>query len=159
MKQVSMPLTDSILKNWHGQNSDNSRPVIRLECDPDVPCYDITVDDVALWTWDGDEVVWSCQNAYGEGACLKSTAATANLATYTTAVTTGKPQVFPRLNPLLRLQLTDSLRYYATAYMPSDLTTGYPTTISMTIPPVPTTFYPGATPSSKLLSLTAAGGL
>lgn len=90
-----MPLTDSIFRNWHGQNSDNSRPVIRLECDPDVPCYDITVDDVALWTWDGDEVFWSCQNAYGEGACLKSTAATANLATYTTAVTTGKPQVFP----------------------------------------------------------------
>ncbi|KAF3018474.1 hypothetical protein E8E14_008772 [Neopestalotiopsis sp. 37M] len=129
-----------IFKNWHGQNSVNSRPVIRLECDPDVPCYDITVEDVALWTWEGDNVVWSCENAYGDGACLVATTATKNLATYTTKVTTGKP-------------------YYATSYMPSDLTTGYPTTKSLTIPPVPTTFYPGATPISKLLSLTAAGGI
>lgn len=34
-------------------------------------CYDITLDDVNLWTQDGDYVTWSCQSAYGKGACLQ----------------------------------------------------------------------------------------
>lgn len=113
--------------------------MIRLQCDPDVPCYEITLENVALWTASNDEVEWLCENAYGSGACLGSTA-TEDLAATTSIVTTGKP-------------------YYATSYMSVDLATGFPTNSSFAIPAVPTSFYPGATPSSKLLSLTAAGGL
>lgn len=51
-----------------------------------MPCYDIFVDDVELWTADGDSVTWSCQNAYGEGACLEE-ASDDELATYTSVVT------------------------------------------------------------------------
>lgn len=61
--------------------------MIRLECDPDAPCYDITIDNVNLWTEDGDYVKWSCQNAYGSGACLAEADDTDDLATYTTART------------------------------------------------------------------------
>lgn len=68
--------------------------MIRLECDADVPCYDFTVDNVNLWTEDGNNVKWSCQNAYGSGACLVSAKYTTGLATYTTVSTiTATPYV------------------------------------------------------------------
>ncbi|GME66481.1 Rhamnogalacturonase b protein [Neofusicoccum parvum] len=73
--------------NWRGYNTKNGRPTIRLECDNDVPCYDITVEDVNLWTEEGDYVTWSCQSAYGEGACLHDTGDTDNLSTYSTKQT------------------------------------------------------------------------
>lgn len=71
-------------QNWYGYNTANSRPTIGLEFDPDVPCYDITLSNVNLQTEDGDYVDWTCYNSYGSGACLHSSAATTNLATYTT---------------------------------------------------------------------------
>lgn len=76
-------------QNWHGVTDDNTRLSIRLDCDPDVPCQNITVDEISLWTWDGDYVFWQCENAYGQGACLQSATATTNLPTYTTVVTVG----------------------------------------------------------------------
>ncbi|KAF4304289.1 putative rhamnogalacturonase b protein [Botryosphaeria dothidea] len=56
--------------NWRGYNTDKRRLAIRIECDDHVPCYDITLDDVNLWTEDGDYVTRSWQSAYGKGACL-----------------------------------------------------------------------------------------
>ncbi|KAF2182075.1 glycoside hydrolase family 28 protein [Zopfia rhizophila CBS 207.26] len=135
---IGVQVKNLYYKNWHGYNTVNSRPVIRLECDPDLPCYNITLNNVNLWTADGDYVTWSCQNAYGTGACLRS--ANNGLSTYTSVTTAGKT-------------------YYATSYMPSDLASAFPSTVSFTIPPVPTTFYPDAAPSSKLLSISGPGGL
>jgi rhamnogalacturonan hydrolase len=59
----------------------------------------------------------------------------------------------------MRKRLTVAIRYYATSYMPSDLVSPFPSTTSFTIPPAPTTFYPGATPTSALLKLDGVGGL
>jgi rhamnogalacturonan hydrolase len=59
-----------------------------MECDADVPCYDITFNNVNLWTDDGsDYVTWSCINAYGDGACLQEADDDDDLDTYTTKVT------------------------------------------------------------------------
>ncbi|KAB8216035.1 RGase C [Aspergillus novoparasiticus] len=128
-------------RNWYGENVGNSRPAIRIECDEDVPCYDITLDNVNLWTEDGDYVKWSCANAYGSGACLQEAKDTDDLATYSTAVTvTATPS-------------------YSATRMPGDFTTNPPSTAPFTIPPMPTSFFPGATPISTLLSLSGAGGL
>lgn len=38
--------------------------------------------NINLWTGDGDEVVWSCENAYGSGACLQEADSTDDLETY-----------------------------------------------------------------------------
>ncbi|GME25887.1 Rhamnogalacturonase b protein [Neofusicoccum parvum] len=84
---VGVQLSNLTFKNWRGYNTKNGRPTIRLECDNDVPCYDITVEDVNLWTEEGDYVTWSCQSAYGEGACLHDTGDTDNLSTYSTKQT------------------------------------------------------------------------
>ncbi|KAI9697475.1 MAG: hypothetical protein M1820_007810 [Bogoriella megaspora] len=130
--------------NWHGYNSDNSRPTIRLECDTDVPCYNVTVDNVNLWTSDGSSVKWSCENSFGTGACLRAGDVKADVSAYTSVSTISKA-------PLGRA--------YTTSTMAGDLTTDFPTTKSFTIPAIPTSFYPGQRPSSSLLNLNGAGGL
>ncbi|KAJ0416568.1 pectin lyase fold/virulence factor [Aspergillus carlsbadensis] len=132
-------LSNLTFRNWRGENADNSRPVIRLDCDKDVPCYDITIEDVNLWTEDGDHVEWSCQNAYGSGACLETD--TAKMTRYSTTKTVTK---------------TPS---YSATTMPHDLASALPSDSSFSIPSMPTSFFPGETPISKLLSMTAAGGL
>jgi hypothetical protein len=40
---------------------------------------------------------------------------------------------------------------YSAAKMPNDLTAGFAITASIPIPPIPTTFFPGASPASALL--------
>lgn len=48
--------------------------------------------------------------------------------------------------------MTDNGRSgYAVPKMPDDLSAGFALTASIPIPAVPTTFFPGATPASKLL--------
>ena len=74
-------------KNWKGFNTDNSRPVIRLECDDDYPCTGLSVSDVNLWSAEGGQVTWVCQSAYGTGACLRSGSGGAYAASYTTIKT------------------------------------------------------------------------
>ncbi|PYI30572.1 pectin lyase-like protein [Aspergillus indologenus CBS 114.80] len=125
--------------NWHGLDSDNSRPTIRLLCSANDTCTHIVVDDVALWTDSGDDVTWTCENAYGSGACLESGGHAGD--SYTTTSTISATPA------------------YSTPTMANDLSTPFPFTQSFTIPPVPTSFYPGATPISSLLALTTAGGL
>lgn len=65
---ASLPLA----QNWYGYNSDNSRPTIRLECNASVPCTDVVLDNINLWTEDGDYVKWECENVYGSGYCIES---------------------------------------------------------------------------------------
>jgi rhamnogalacturonan hydrolase len=79
-----------VSQNWRGENIDAKRPVIRLECDKDVPCHGITLDNVNLWTESGDAVSWSCQNAYGSGACLRDAGSAKKLATYQAVITVAK---------------------------------------------------------------------
>ncbi|CRG92059.1 hypothetical protein PISL3812_09114 [Talaromyces islandicus] len=128
-------------RDWYGTNKDTSRPAIRLECDPHVPCYDITLDNVNIWTDKGSHVYWSCENVYGSGACMKKADSTSHLSTFTTTVSiTAKPTL-------------------SMPTMSGDLTTPPPTTTSFTIPKMPTSFYPGVSQISTLLSLDSAGGL
>ncbi|KIM94056.1 glycoside hydrolase family 28 protein [Oidiodendron maius Zn] len=116
--------------NWHGTNVQNSRPVIRLDY------------NVNLWTVDGNYVIWSCENAYGTGACLRG----GNK--YAAYGVTETEKSAPNLS-----------RNYASATMSGDLAKPYPSTKAFIIPPIPTTFFPGQKPVSKLLDLSGAGGL
>ncbi|KAK6537120.1 hypothetical protein TWF694_011319 [Orbilia ellipsospora] len=135
---TGVQLSNLKFMNWKGYNGDNKRPVIRLECDPDVPCTGITVQDVDLWTSNGNYVTWSCGSAYGSGACLKKSGS----GSYAIAVTT----------------ISSAPSGWQISTMPNDLATAFPSTKSFTIPPIPTTFYPGLQPFSSLLNLNGPGG-
>jgi rhamnogalacturonan hydrolase len=62
-----------LIQNWYGYNNDYARPVIYLRCNESVPCTNIDLSDLAIWTDDGDYVDWECENVYGSGYCIEST--------------------------------------------------------------------------------------
>lgn len=117
---------------WTGTCQDGTqRGPIKIDCPEAVPCSDITVEDFNVWTDDGDEVYYVCQNAYGEGACLNS--AEANTA-YTTT------------------QTVTTVADYSYSTMANELTTGYDISVSIPIPTMPASFYPGRQPISAILN-------
>ncbi|OOF99206.1 glycoside hydrolase family 28 protein [Aspergillus carbonarius ITEM 5010] len=135
-------ITNLTFKNWVGYNSKNSRPSIRFLCNSEVPCTNITLEDVYMFS-EGDYATYECQNAFGEGACLNRTA------TATATASAGYTVV----------QTVTSVATYITSRMVNEFTTELLANSSYTIPPVPTSFYPGQSPYSSLLNLTGPGGL
>lgn len=96
------------------------------------------MDNVNLWASDGcSEVTWVCQSAYGNGACLRKSGTASYAASYTMIKTAPA---------------------HAASTMPNDLKSAFPSTTAFTVPPVPTTSYPGKKLASTLLSLTGPGG-
>ncbi len=131
---------------WHGSCSDgNRRAPINIVCPDARPCHDLRLQDVAIWTETGARELYKCGSAYGEGACLRNpgpaaaASAPASLAAY--AVTT--------------ITVTSAPAGWSAATMANDLTT-LGLSSSIPIPPVPTTFFPGATPHSTLRGGAAA---
>lgn len=117
---------------WSGTCSDGTeRGPIKMNCPEAVPCTDITVENFDVWTDSGDEVLYACQNAYGEGACLNTAdATTAYSSTQTITTSSGAA--------------------YST--MGNELTTGYDISSSIPIPTMPASFYPGRQPISAILN-------
>lgn len=116
--------------HWHGTAENGAqRPVIRVVCPADVPCTDIDINSFYVWTESGDYEEYLCENAYGSGPCVHTGSATA---TYTTTAT------------------VTTMSDYTYTTMPGELTVGLGLTTSISIPPIPTTFYPGLTPTSAL---------
>lgn len=120
---------------WKGTCSNGvQRGPIKVLCPEKVPCTDIAVDDFHVWTESGDKVLHACYNAYGDGACLNSGSATT---AYTTTQTIT----------------TETAYSYST--MAGELTAGLGLTVSIAIPTIPASFFPGMQPISPLAS--AAG--
>ncbi|KAE8445116.1 hypothetical protein EG329_013718 [Mollisiaceae sp. DMI_Dod_QoI] len=123
---------DITFRDWKGTCSNGvQRGPVQILCPDKVPCTGIVVEDFAVWTEAGERVIWKCANAYGSGACLKS------------GTGSGYAVVSSTIN-------SAPSGYAAAPRMPDELT-ALPLTASIPIPPVPTTFFPGATPASKLL--------
>jgi rhamnogalacturonan hydrolase len=71
--------------NWKGTCSNGmQRSPIQVLCPPKVPCYDIHIEDVNIWTQTGSTELYKCENAFGNGACLKEGS---ERGTYSTTVT------------------------------------------------------------------------
>jgi rhamnogalacturonan hydrolase len=67
--------TDVTFSGFYGDvETGIQRPPIYLNCPAEVPCTDITVVDVSIWTDEGDYILYECINAFGDGYCLKSDA-------------------------------------------------------------------------------------
>ncbi|KAN0099920.1 glycoside hydrolase family 28 protein [Hyaloscypha variabilis] len=135
-------MTNFTYKSWHGTEVENSRSVIRLNCPPDYPCSELSLSDIYVWTESGDYVTYTCENSFGSGGfCLEKEPSSGDLTTYTSfATNTVAPS-------------------YMSLKMAADHTAPFPSTTSFTIPLVPTSFYPGATPASALLNCDTAGCL
>lgn len=117
---------------WKGTASSGvQRAPINILCPSAVPCHDIKITDFNVWTEAGSSVLQKCANAYGSGGCLATGASYTSYATVTKTVT--------------------SVAGYSTTTMPGELTAGVGITVSIAIPTVPATYFPGATPVSARL--------
>jgi rhamnogalacturonan hydrolase len=126
-------LSNISIKNWKGTEANGAqRGPIKVICPGKTPCYNMLIEDFAMWTESGSKQWYSCESAYGSGFCLRSGSQHTSYAASTTTVSSAPSG-------------------YSAPKMPGDLTTNFGTTKSIPIPKIPTTFYPGATPVKKLL--------
>ncbi|CAG8084822.1 unnamed protein product [Penicillium olsonii] len=134
MKTVSgdgVQLTNVTARNWKGTEQYGAqRGPIKVKCASGAPCKEMVIEDFAMWTEKGDTQDYTCENAYGSGACLKDGDV---YSAYTTTQT-----------------IKSAPSGYSAASMASDLATAFGTASEIPIPTIPTSFYPGATPVSAL---------
>lgn len=123
-------LSNLTFNNWKGTEANGAqRGPVRVRCADEIPCTDINIADLAMWTETGSKQIFSCQSGYGSGFCLKSGTGGAYTTTSTqTVAPTG----------------------YSAASMVDDLKTAFGTTVSIPIPTLPSSYYPGVSPYSKI---------
>lgn len=83
--------TNISFSTWTGTATDGvERGPVKINCPADVPCTDIVVEDFNVWTdSSAEKVLWGCQNAYGDGACLASGDGDATYTTTSTVTSVG----------------------------------------------------------------------
>ena len=124
--------TNLTFEHWHGTSENGAeRPVIRVLCPPEVICTEIDIEAFYIWTETGDYEEYYCENAYGSGPCVHTSSG--SLTTYTTTAT------------------VTTMSDYTYTTMPGELSSGLGITTSIAIPAIPTSFYPGISPTSALL--------
>jgi rhamnogalacturonan hydrolase len=124
-------LSNLTFTNWKGTEANGAqRGPVKVACADSAPCTDITIKDLAMWTETGSKQVNTCRSGFGSGFCLKS--GTAKSYAAVTSTQTAAPSG------------------YSAATMAADLKTAFGTTVSIPIPTIPASFYPGATPYSKI---------
>ena len=124
-------LSNLTFKNWKGTEANGSqRGPVKIACADKVPRVDITITDLAMWTETGSKQTYTCRSGYGSGFCLKY--GTAKSYAAVTSTQTAAPSG------------------YTAASMAGDLKTAFETAVSIPTPTIPASFYPGATPYSKI---------
>lgn len=123
--------TNLAFSHWHGTTTNGlTRAPIQILCPPLVPCTDIALSAIYLWTESGSSELYKCANAYGSGPCVKTGT---SYTTYTTTAT------------------VTTMSGYAVTTMAGELTSGLGISKSISIPTIPASFYPSITPYSTLL--------
>ncbi|KAH8904279.1 Rhamnogalacturonase A [Coniochaeta sp. PMI_546] len=118
--------------NWKGSCSDGSRRApINVICPDAQPCHGITISDFSVWTESGSREYYKCSSSFGSGGCLRAGQAYSSYAVSTVTVAATPAG-------------------WSAPTMAADLT-NLPLTTSIDIPTIGTSFFPGATPYSKLL--------
>jgi rhamnogalacturonan hydrolase len=122
--------------NWQGTVVDPKRAPIQILCADAAPCTGISLSNIDMWTDTNAAMHYVCESAYGSGYCLKSGSGSSYTSTTTvSAAPTG----------------------YNGAKMADDLAAGLGLSVSIAIPTIPTTFYPGVPAISALLNGNGAG--
>ncbi|TAQ90585.1 hypothetical protein B7494_g1119 [Chlorociboria aeruginascens] len=129
-------LSGLTFSNWQGTIVDPKRASINVVCADAAPCTGISLSNIAFWTDTNAAMHYYCESAYGSGYCLKSGSGSS----YTTTQS-----------------IASAPTGYSGAKMADDLPSGLGLSVSIAIPTIPTSFYPGVTPISKLLNGSGAG--
>ncbi|KAF2731885.1 rhamnogalacturonase A [Polyplosphaeria fusca] len=128
---TGIKITNATFRNWKGSEANGSqRGPVRVLCADGAPCTNINIEDFAMWTESGSKQLYTCRSAYGSGMCLKGGGSGSYAAT-TSTVSSGPAG-------------------YSVATMKGDVKSSFGTTVSIPVPPIPTEFFPGVAPYSRL---------
>ena len=130
-------ITGLTFSNWQGTIVDPKRAPINVVCADAAPCSGISLSNIEMWSDTNAAIHYYCESAYGSGYCLRSSGTTS----YSSSTT-----------------ITTAPTGYNGAKMPDDLPSGLGLSVSIAIPTIPTSFYPGVTAISKLLNGSGGGG-
>lgn len=132
-------LSNIKITNWTGTEADGmQRGPVKLACADGAPCTGIDIDDFNMWTESGDSQWFSCQSAYTRKRRSPAQFCLHGRNTHTAYEATTRT-------------ITTAPTGYDAPSMADDLATHtWGTTASIPIPTIPTSFFPGATPYSKL---------
>ncbi len=123
--------TGLTFSNWKGDcAAGTTRAPIQLLCPSTEPCTGLIIENFNMWTDSGSKEYYKCENAWGNGPCLRGGSQHTSYAISTVTVTAAPTS-------------------WSASYMPSDLATGFALSSSIPIPTVPTSFFPGQTPATK----------
>lgn len=124
-------LSDITFDNWRGtcSNGDERGP-IKFNCAAGAPCTGMKVTDFAMWTEAGSSEKYTCENAYGSGACLKG----------------GSGGSYS----MITQTISSPPSGYSAATLPDDIKSSLGFTSPIGIPSWPKSFYPGTSPLKAL---------
>ncbi|THH06186.1 hypothetical protein EW145_g4260 [Phellinidium pouzarii] len=123
-------LTNITFENWDGAVVDGvQRSPIQFLCVGDVPCTEMTLSNVNLWSAT-DEATNKCESAFGVGSCLQS----GDASSYAVTITS----------------ITEPAGFTTPPTLTGDLSSGFSTDSSIPIPTIPSTFFPGLPQISPL---------
>jgi rhamnogalacturonan hydrolase len=132
-------LTDITFTNWQGDIVEYERASIQVLCADLAPCTDLTLTNILMWTDTDTAMHYLCESAYGTGYCLRSGSGS-GVTSYTSTTT-----------------VSTAPSGWNGPTMPNEIQTGLGVSVSIAIPTIPTTFFPGATPLTPLLNGSGAG--
>lgn len=133
-------ISNLTVNNWKGTCADGSqRGPIKILCADGAPCTDVTIEDFAIWTESGDTISYECQSAYGSGACLQEGSGSSYEATST--------------------EVSEAPSGYEASTMAEDLDDSFGWTVSIPIPTLPASYFPGVTPISPLNAAATAAAV
>jgi rhamnogalacturonan hydrolase len=132
-------LTGITFTNWQGDIVEAQRASIQVICADLAPCTDLTLTDILMWTDTDSAMHYLCESAYGTGYCLRSGSGS-EVTSYTSTTT-----------------VSSAPTGWNGPTMPNELQSGLGISVSIAIPTIPTTFFPGATPLTPLLNGSGAG--
>ncbi|KAF2753985.1 pectin lyase-like protein [Pseudovirgaria hyperparasitica] len=127
---------------WRGTAANAlQRGPVKIVCADGAPCVDVAVSDFAMWTEIGDAATHVCRSAYGAGACLAGDGA-------------GVSDAYDAVTSTL----TAAPSGYVVPSMEANLQNGFGTSLSIPVPTIPTSFYPGVTPLRPLVGASVETG-
>nr|OQO31566.1 putative rhamnogalacturonase B [Rachicladosporium sp. CCFEE 5018] len=131
-------LNNIVISNWTGTEANGAqRGPIKIACADGAPCTGVDLEDFNMWTETGSSQWYSCRSAYTSKSrpvplyCLKGGSTYTSYAATTTTVKTAPAGYMART-------------------MAADLTTHFGTTASIPVPALPTMYFPGMKPYSKV---------
>lgn len=131
-------LSNIKINNWTGTATDgNQRGPLQIKCADGAPCTGVDVTDFNMWTEKGDTQFYSCRSAYTSldesesPYCLKEGSDQLEYAATTTTVATAPTG-------------------YEAPKMADDLEEDFGFTVSIPVPAMPTSFFPGQAPIKAL---------